>query len=66
MISIAIVPVLLTSDLWLAGWVLRRTRAAQWAIADGLSFILKDDLETCKQNFYSPLTGRLPRFGTPL
>ena len=33
------------------GWVYRRTRVTQWAIADGLEFIQKDDPETCHGNF---------------
>ena len=37
----------------------------QWAIADGLGFIPKDDLETCHRNFDQPRSGWLLRFGTP-
>ena len=45
---------------WLVGWVKRRTRASQWAIADGLGLIPKDGPETCHHNFYLSRMGMAP------
>ena len=36
-----------------------------WAIADGLGFIPKDDLETCHRNFYPTRRGWLPALVSP-
>ena len=38
---------------------------SQWAIVNGLGFILKDDPETCHRNFDSPRREWLLRFDTP-
>ena len=45
------------------GWVLT-TRVTQWAIADGLGHIPKDDPETCYHNFNPLWREWLPSFGT--
>ena len=42
-----------------------RLEQRQWAIADGLGFILKDDPETCHHNFDLPRRGWLLRFEIP-
>ena len=49
----------------LVGWVKRWTRATQQAIADGLSFISKDDPEICHHNFDPPQKRWLPCFDIP-
>ena len=47
------------NNKWFVVWVLRQTRTAHWAIADGLGLIPKDGPETRHHNFDLPPRGWL-------
>ena len=37
-------------NVWLVGWIERQTTATQWAVADNLGLIRKDDPEAYHHN----------------
>ena len=52
-------------QFWVLGGFNVGLEQHQWAIADGLGFIPKDDPETFHRNFDPLRRGWLPHFGTP-